>query len=290
MLRKRDASGQRDLRWPEAPEPLPRPVYDNHTHMDFEDGTEVLEPSSSLRLANQVGVQNVIQVGTDVTTSRWGVELAEADHRVLAAIAIHPNTAPDLAENGTLESSLDQIRKLAEHPRVCAIGETGLDYFRTEDDGRPAQLASFEAHIEIAKQFNMAMQIHDRNAHSDVVETLVRVGAPERTVFHCFSGDAELARICNEHGWMMSFAGTVTFKNAPALREALAVADPSLILVETDAPFLTPDPLRGRPNASYLMPHTVRRMAEVRNMDLADMCDLIVSNTERTYGSWNGRE
>lgn len=284
-LRKRNTDG-RDLSRPPTPAPLPVEIYDNHTHLEFEDGVEMLEPTDSLKLAAAVGVRGVVQVGTDLETSRWCVQLAESDPRVLAAVALHPNEAPKLFAQGLLSSQLSEISRLAAHPRVRAVGETGLDYFRTGEDGRESQLESFEAHIEIAKQNSIAMQIHDRDAHGDVVATLKRVGAPERTVFHCFSGDAELAEICNENGWYMSFAGTATFKSAHNLREALATAKPELILVETDAPFLTPEPFRGRPNAPYLLPHTVRALAAHLEQDLESFCEQIAMNTERVYGSW----
>lgn len=287
MIRKRRADSGRNLQWPEPPEPLPVPVYDNHTHMEFEDGIEVLLPERSLTLAERVGVRGVVQVGTDLETSRWGVELAQRDSRVLAAIALHPNEAPRLAEQGLLSEHLSEISRLATQPRVRAIGETGLDFFRTKEDGRQAQLESFEAHIEIAKRNNLALQIHDRDAHDEVVATLLRVGAPERTVFHCFSGDEKLAKICAEHGWYVSFAGTMTFKNAPELRTALTVTPANLVLVETDAPFLTPEPERGRPNAPYLLPHTVRRMAQVLEIDLAQLCQQLADNTVKVYGSWD---
>ena len=277
---------KRDLTRPQPPEPLPVPVYDNHTHLEFEDGVDQLEPLDSLALATSVGVAGVVQVGTDLETSRWSAALAAADPRVLAAVALHPNEAPRLAAKGLLSEHLSEISRLAAQPRVRAVGETGLDFFRTGEDGRDAQIESFEAHIEIAKANGIALQIHDRDAHEAVVETLKRVGAPEGTVFHCFSGDADLAKLCSEHGWYMSFAGTMTFKNAPALREALAVASPDRVLVETDAPFLTPEPLRGRPNAPYLMPHTVRRMAEVLGEPLDEVCARLAANTERVYGSW----
>lgn len=286
-LRKRASSDGRDLRRPPAPEPLPVPVYDNHTHLEFEDGIEVLDPIDSLARAEAVGVRGVVQVGTDLETSRWGAELAASDPRVLAAVALHPNEAPKLFAAGKLSEHLSEISRLAAQPRVRAVGETGLDFFRTGEDGRESQLEAFEAHIEIAKENGVALQIHDRDAHDAVVSTLLRVGAPERTVFHCFSGDIELARICAEHGWYLSFAGTMTFKSAHVLREALGVADPSRVLVETDAPFLTPEPYRGRPNAPYLMPHTVRRMAEVLDEPLDELCTRLAVNTERVYGSWS---
>lgn len=282
-----EGSGKRDLTRPPSPEPLPVALYDNHTHLEFEDGVDQLDPVESLDRAAVVGVRGVVQVGTDLETSRWGAALAESDPRVLAAVALHPNEAPKLFAQGLLSAQLSEISRLASQPRVRAVGETGLDFFRTGEDGREAQIESFEAHIDIAKANGIALQIHDRDAHDAVVATLKRVGAPERTVFHCFSGDAELARICNEHGWYMSFSGTATFKNAPALREALAVAKPELVLVETDAPFLTPEPFRGRPNAPYLMPHTVRRMAETLDTPLDELCARLAANTERVYGSWD---
>jgi TatD DNase family protein len=284
-IRKR-AAGERDLTRPSLPEALPVPVYDNHTHLEFEDGLEVLDPQDSLDRAERVGIAGVVQVGTDLETSRWSAEMAASDPRVLAAVALHPNEAPKLFAQGLLSAHLSEISRLASQPRVRAVGETGLDFFRTGEDGRDAQIESFEAHIDIAKGNGLALQIHDRDAHDAVVSTLTRIGAPERTVFHCFSGDAELAKICNDHGWYMSFSGTSTFKNAQGLRDALAVAKPELVLVETDAPFLTPEPYRGRPNAPYLMPHTVRRMAEVLGEPLDELCARLAANTEKVYGGW----
>jgi TatD DNase family protein len=206
---------------------------------------------------------------------------------VLAAVALHPNEAPVLERAGTLDEQLAEISELAGRPRVRAVGETGLDFFRTGEDGQAAQRRSFEAHIAIAKEHGLALQIHDRDAHRDVVETLLRVGAPERTVFHCFSGDAELASILSEHGWYASFAGTVTFKNAPNLRDALEALPRRLVLIETDSPFLTPVPFRGRPNSSYLLPHTLRAMAAHLGTDVSILAALISSNTEEVYGLWN---
>ena len=280
-------SQTRDLTRPETPEPLPIPVYDNHAHLEFEDGVDQLDPLDSLARAESAGVRGIVQVGTDLETSRWSAQLAASDPRVLAAVALHPNEAPRLFAEGLLSSHLSEIARLAAKPRVRAVGETGLDFYRTGEDGRAAQIESFETHIEIAKANGIALQIHDRDAHDEVVATLLRVGAPERTVFHCFSGDARLARVCNEHGWYMSFSGTSTFKNAPALREALTVARPELVLAETDAPFLTPEPFRGRPNAPYLLPHTVRRMAETLDEPLDDVCARLAVNTERVYGAWD---
>lgn len=288
FIRQRHVTDGRDLAYPPLPETLVVPVYDNHTHLEIADGDDPLDYREQLDRASSVGVRGVVQVGNDVETSRWSAEMAAVEPRMLAAVALHPNDAPDYAERGELDDALAVIDELAGRPRVRAVGETGLDFFRTEEGPRrDAQLRSFEAHIEIAKRHGIALQIHDRDAHAEVVATLKRVGAPERTVFHCFSGDVELARVCADNGWYMSFAGTVTFTNAPALREALRSAPRDLIMVETDAPFLTPTPYRGRPNAPYLIPLTLRAMAETIDTDASTLAAQINSNTELVYGRWD---
>ncbi len=275
------------MNYPPLPEALVVGVYDNHTHLEMSDGDDPLDYREQLDRASSVGVRGVVQVGNDVETSRWSADMAAIEPRMLAAVAIHPNEAPDYDARGELDDALQVIAELATRPRVRAVGETGLDFFRTDESGRHAQYRSFEAHIEIAKQKDLALQIHDRDAHAEVVRILKRVGAPERTVFHCFSGDAELAELCADNGWYMSFAGTVTFKNAEQLREALEVAPRALLLVETDAPFLTPTPYRGRPNAPYLLPHTLRAMAEHLGTDVSMLAAQISSNTELVYGRWD---
>ena len=287
FLRAREAGDSSPRDYPPLPEPLTVPVYDNHTHLEIADGSEPIDYREQLDRASSVGVRGVVQVGTDLATSRWSAEIASHEPRVLAAVAIHPNEAPELLQQGLLAEHLSGIAELATRPRVRAIGETGLDFYRTPDEaGRDAQYRSFEAHIEIARRNDLALQIHDRDAHREVVETLYRVGAPERTVFHCFSGDAEFAKLVADAGWYLSFAGTITFKNAENLREALSVIPRSRILVETDAPYLTPMPHRGRPNASYLIPLTVRALAETRGDDVDELCAAISANGERVFGPW----
>jgi TatD DNase family protein len=288
FIRQRHVTDGRDLAYPPLPEALVVPVYDNHTHLEISDGDNPLDYREHLDRASSVGVRGVVQVGNDVETSRWSAEMAAIEPRMLAAVALHPNDAPDYAERGELDDALAVIAELAARPRVRAVGETGLDFYRTEaGPRREAQFRSFEAHIEIAKQNDLALQIHDRDTHAEVVATLKRVGAPERTVFHCFSGDVELAEICTENGWYMSFAGNVTFKNADNLRAALEAAPRALLLVETDAPFLTPMPYRGRPNAPYLLPHTLRAMADTLGTDASTLAAQIGSNTELVYGRWD---
>ena len=274
-----------DLAYPPLPEALVVPVYDNHTHLEMGIGDDAPGYREQLDRASSVGVKGVVQVGTDLESSRWSAEMAAREPRMLAAVAIHPNEAPRLGS--VLDDALAEIDELASRPRVRAVGETGLDFFRTAEDGSAAQFRSFEAHIEIAKKHGLALQIHDRDAHDEVITTLRRVGAPERTVFHCFSGDAEMAKLCADNGWYLSFAGTVTFKNAGNLREALEAIPRSQILIETDAPYLTPTPYRGRPNASYLIPHTLRFMAEFLGTDASLLAAQISSNTELVYGSWD---
>ncbi|MBW1639525.1 TatD family hydrolase [Microbacterium resistens] len=286
-VRERSADGRKDLRYPPAPEPLAVPVYDNHCHLEIEDGDDPLTLAEQLDRAEAVGIAGVVQASGDIESSRWAVAAAEADRRVLAAVAIHPNDAPTYAAHGRLDEALAVIDELAAHPRTRAIGETGLDYFRTGEDGRAAQHTSFEAHIALAKKHRLAMQIHDRDAHDDVLATLSRVGAPERTVFHCFSGDDAMARTCADAGYYLSFAGTVTFKNAQNLRDALRVTPLDRILVETDAPFLAPVPLRGRPNAPYLIPITLRFMAAELGLDPDALAAQVAENTRAVYGAFD---
>lgn len=283
-VRQRE-KGARDVSYPVSPEPLAVPVYDNHCHLEIEDG-EGMSLDEQLLRAGEVGVAGVVQAGGDIDSSRWSAWAAASHPRVLAAVALHPNEAPAYAEQGMLDEAIAVIDELAALPRVRAIGETGLDFFRTEGEGLPAQFESFEAHIALAKKHGIAMQIHDRDAHDAVLETLERVGAPERTVFHCFSGDADMARIAADRGYWLSFAGNITFKNAQNLRDALAVTPRERILVETDAPFLTPTPFRGRPNAPYLVPVTVRFMAEELGLDLDEFCAQVASNTLAVYGAF----
>lgn len=283
-----DESGRsRRLEYPPAPEPLPVPVVDNHTHLNFRDGLVEVGVKDALDAAAAVGVDRAVQVGCDLPSSRFTVQALDADPRLLGAVALHPNDAPRYAARGELEAAYAEIEQLAAHPRVRAIGETGLDYFRSKGEALAVQHDSFRWHIDLAKRLGKTLQIHDRDAHEDVVRLLGEEGAPETVVFHCFSGDEDLARTCNEHGWFMSFAGTLTFKNADNLRRALALAEPDRILVETDSPYLTPHPYRGRPNASYMVPYTVRSMAEVLGADLAELCSRLSANTEQAYGSWN---
>ncbi|MFE5773354.1 TatD family hydrolase [Streptomyces sp. NPDC056485] len=280
---------------PPLPEPLRVAVADSHTHLDMQRGTV----EEGLAKAASVGVTTVVQVGCDVKGSRWAAETAAQYDNVHAAVALHPNEAPRIvlgdpdgwsrqgARPGGGEAALDEalaeIEELARLAHVKAVGETGLDFFRTGPEGMAAQERSFRAHIEIAKRQGKALVIHDRDAHADVLRILREEGAPERTVFHCYSGDAEMARECAAAGYYMSFAGTVTFKNAAPLREALAVAPLELVLVETDAPYLTPAPYRGRPNAPYLVPLTVRAMAAVRGIDEDAMATALAANTARAF-------
>ncbi len=284
MSTRSERAARRAGEFPPPPEPLAVPVFDSHTHLDItveETGTESVD--SLLAAAAKVGVDRVVQVGVDVPSSQWSAALAARDDRVLAAVALHPNDAPRLDD---LDEALRAIEALAAEPRVRGIGETGLDTYRTGDEGRAAQETSFRAHIAIAKRHGKALIIHDRDAHRRVLEVLDAEGAPDTVILHCFSGDADFAAECVRRGYLLSFAGTVTFASAGELRAAAAVTPPEQMLVETDAPFLTPTPYRGRPNASYLIPLTVRALAETTGTDLDELCAAISANGERVLGPW----
>ncbi|CAB4549186.1 MAG: YchF/TatD family DNA exonuclease [Actinobacteria bacterium] len=283
-----DADGTRvKLSYPELPEPLKVGTYDNHTHLEIADGDQPMNYQDHLALANQVGILGAVQVGVTLESSRWSAQVAATEPRLLAAVAIHPNEAARYESQKQLDLDIDGIAELASQERVRAIGETGLDFYRTESEqGKVFQQHSFERHIQIAKDHNLALQIHDRDAHSEVVETLLRVGGPNKVVFHCYSGDIDLAKICAEHGWYTSFAGNITIKRNQHLRDSLKHMPVDKILVETDAPFLTPEPLRGRPNAPYLVPITVRFMAVELGMDADELSGQLAKNTVAVYGSW----
>jgi TatD DNase family protein len=268
------------------------PVPDSHTHLEMvlaeanaaSDGRGAAQSVEGLiAAAKAVGIDRLVQVGTDVETSRWSVDVAGRHPEVVATVAIHPNEAPRLAN---LDDALRVIEGLAADERVRGVGETGLDSYRTGEDGRAAQEASFRAHIALAKQHGKALVIHDRDAHADVLRVLDEEGAPDRVVMHCFSGDVQFARECARRGYVLSFAGTVTFANAAALRNAAAVTPRDQVLVETDAPFLTPMPYRGRPNAPYLVPLTVRALAHAMTTDLDPLCADISATAERIFGKW----
>jgi TatD DNase family protein len=275
---------RRERERPPLPEPLPHPVVDNHCHLDIADG-DWLETGEAIARATEVGVRRIVQIGCDLPGAAWAVDVAQEYDALVAGVALHPNEAPRLAAEGRLDEALAEIERLAgAHDKVRAVGETGLDHYRTGPEGRAAQVESFARHIDLAKRLGKTLVIHDRDAHDDVLDVIDAEGAPERWVMHCFSGNPRFAQACLDRGAFLSFAGTVTFKNAQPLRDALAVTPLDRVLVETDAPFLTPTPWRGRPNASYLVPVTVRAMAETRGEDLADLCRAIDANTETAFG------
>ncbi len=268
---------------PPAPEPLPAPVADSHCHLDIADG-DWLATADAIASAAAVNVTRIVQIGCDLPGARWAVQAAREHPELVAGVALHPNEAPRLAAAGELDAAWDEIAALAADPVVRAVGETGMDRFRTGEDGIAAQEESFRRHIELAKRLDKTLVIHDRDAHDDIVRILDDEGAPGRWVMHCFSGDVDFARACLERGAYLSFSGTVTFRNAAELRNALVVVPPERLLVETDAPFLTPVPWRGRPNASYLIPHTMRAMAQVRGDDLAELCASVAHATDAAFG------
>lgn len=272
---------------PTPPQPLPSPVVDNHTHLDISrDGGAPPDVRAVIDEAVAVGVDRMVQVGCDLAGARFTERVIDAHPELLGGVALHPNEAPKLHAAGELDVAYAEIERIAAHPRVRVVGESGLDYFRTGPDGVAVQQESFRWHIELAKRLDKALQIHDRDAHEDVMRILDEQGAPEKTVLHCFSGDVAMARECVERSYYVSVAGVVTFKNARELRAALAQVPLEQLLVETDAPYLTPSPHRGATNAPYLVPLTVRALAEVKNVDVPTLCAALSENSERVYGPW----
>lgn len=304
MARKRERG------FPAEPAPLPVPVADNHTHLDaiagvLPEGEPVPSTAEHLARAAAAGVDRAVQVGCDLPGIDWTVRLlAEAHPGVLAAVAIHPNEAvlhagvrevgpdglePDPAPHHAvpLDDALARVADVARaHDRVRAIGETGMDLFRTGPQGEAVQREAFRAHVALAKELGLALQIHDRDAHAQVIDVLLADGAPERTVFHCYSGDEKMAALAAEHGWFLSFAGPVTYPKNDHLRAALRAVPLELVLVETDAPYLPPHPYRGQPNAPYVAAHTVRAMADVVERPLDEVCRALSATSERVYGPW----
>lgn len=289
MSRSRAARANRSGERPPAPEPLPGEAVDSHCHLDIvadslaEDGFPAGSADDELAAAAAVGITRVVEVGVDVESSRWAADLAARRDDVLAMVALHPNAA---GTGAATPEALAEIEELAARPRVRGIGETGLDRFRTGPEGWAIQEESFRAHIEIAKRQGIALMIHTRDAYPEMLRVLADVGAPERTVLHCYSADEETARRCLDLGLVLSFSGTVTFGNAKDVAAAARITPVEALLVETDAPFLTPMPYRGRPNAPYLTPLTIRHLAELTGRDLAQLCAGLTATAERVFGPW----
>ena len=279
----------RDIDRPLAPlpDPLPIPAIDSHAHLEIITNTSPDDPAIKKVIdeSASVGINRIVQVGYSAEQSEWSLALARLyKGKILATVALHPNEAPVVAD---LEADLSIIDRLADHEEVRGIGETGLDFFRTPEELRERQSYSFRRHIDIAKRKKKALVIHDRDAHRAVLDHLSEEGAPERTIFHCYSGDVEMAKECVSKGYYLSFAGTLTFKNAPHLREALLQVPRDLLLAETDSPFLTPDPYRGYLNTPAQTARTIRFMAELRGDDLEELIQDLNRNAEHCFGSFN---
>lgn len=288
---------------PPAPEPLPLPVVDNHAHFEHaRAGESPWDVGEALEAAAAVNVTRAVQIGCELDSARSTVGLVERHASLLGGVALHPTEASKIVSEAVtaaggaatagreaFDQAFREIEALAAHPRIRVVGETGLDHHWVPAEdvlGRSAQEDSFRRHIDLAKRLGRVLQIHDRDAHADVLRILHSEGAPERTVFHCFSGDAQMARHCADQGWYVSFAGTLTFRNAQELRDAVRVVPPELLLVETDAPYLAPAPHRGKVNASYLVPWTVRCMAELLGRDVEGLCAVLDATSEALYGPW----
>jgi TatD DNase family protein len=274
--------------YPPLPEKLTTTTVDAHCHLDIEDEDIFMSVEDSLAKAKAVGITGIVQVGVDVSSSKWAVKTAKEFSQIHATVALHPNEAPVIAlEKGesALDEAIAEIAELAKEDVVRAIGETGVDFFRTSQEGRAFQEKSFRAHIQIANKLNKPVMVHDRDAHLDALRILDEEKA-QQVIFHCFSGDKEFAQELVKRGWYLSFAGTCTFKNAQSLRDALQVTPLENVLVETDAPFLTPMPYRGYPNSSYMIPLTLATMAQEMNVDINTVADATRTNAEKLFGKF----
>ena len=267
---------------PPPPEPL-APLIDAHTHLDACGASDAADVSAILDRAAAVGVTAVVTIADDLASARWAAQAADWDDRVYAAVALHPTRANALDADARAE-----LERLAEHPRVVAIGETGVDLYwpgRLDGCADPAeQREAFAWHIDLAKRTGKPLMIHNRDADAAVLDVLRAEGAPETVIFHCFSSGPEMARTCVDAGWLLSLSGTVSFRNARDVREAAVHIPNDLLLVETDAPFLTPHPYRGAPNESYCLPYTVRALAEVVDRPAEVLAFETSQNAARAYG------
>jgi len=253
---------------------MPVPYIDTHCHLDHHFDLSAAEQVSRARDA---GVTTMITVGTDMASSLQALETARRFDGVHAAVGIHPNDAMEATPR-----VLEVIEGLAADPACVAVGETGLDYYR--DHTTPAQQdASFRAHIDIAKRTDRTLVIHCRDAWAEVLQVLDEEGPPDRVVLHCFSGDVGVVEICSDRGYFASFAGNVTFNNAGALREAAAAVPRHLLLTETDSPYLTPHPHRGRANDPSYVALTLRTLSELHGLAEQELADVIVANAARAF-------
>ncbi|MGH3813088.1 MAG: TatD family hydrolase [Pseudonocardiaceae bacterium] len=268
---------------PPAPPALPSTVVDAHTHLDACGATDPVGVRAALDRAAAVGVAAVVTVADDMAAARWVVQASSWDDRVFAAVALHPTRTATMTDADRAE-----LERLVRQPRVVAVGETGLDYYWTRVDPAcsppEAQRDAYRWHIDLAKRIGKPLMIHDRDAHRDVLTVLEQEGPPETVIFHCFSGDAAMARACVDAGYVLSFSGTVTFRNARALREAAVLVPDGQLLVETDAPFLTPHPHRGMPNEPVNLPYTVADLAVLRGQDVAELAASSSVTAERVFG------
>ena len=274
--------------YPPLPEKLTTTTVDAHCHLDIEDEDIFMSVEDSLAKAKAVGITGIVQVGVDIPSSKWAIKTAQEFSQIHATVALHPNEAPVIAlEKGesALDEAIAEIAELAKEDVVKAIGETGVDFYRTSEEGREFQEKSFRAHIKIANKLNKPVMVHDRDAHLDALRILDDEKA-QQVIFHCYSGDKEFAQELVKRGWYLSFAGTCTFKNAQNLREALQVTPLENVLVETDAPFLTPMPYRGYPNSSYMIPLTLATMANEMNVDINTVADATRTNAEKLFGKF----
>jgi TatD DNase family protein len=249
-------------------------LVDTHCHL------HLLDASADEVVAQAVadGVGHLVDVGVDLASSRQAAANAARLPRVSATAGVHPHDAATVDA-----AALAGLRRLLADGRVVGVGETGLDYYR-DNSPRPAQRAAFAAHVGLARELDKALVVHCRDALPDVLAVLDGEGAPPRVVFHCFAGDERAAARVVEAGWYVSFAGTVTFRNAPGLRAACAAVPLERMVLETDSPFLSPHPYRGRPNRPGRVAVTAQTVAEVHGVPVERVAEATTATAARAFG------
>jgi TatD DNase family protein len=253
---------------------IDRMFVDTHAHLQWasfdDDRNDVLERAKAKR------VTRIVNIGFDIAASLKGIELAENYKGLYATVGVHPHNA-----NMLNEKTLDKLRELAKKPKVVAIGEIGLDYYRNLSP-KEVQKKAFETQLAVAQELNLPVVIHDREAHNDILQALLRFKGKIKGLMHCFSGSKEMAKQCIDLGFRISFNGTVTYPKNNELREIAKWIELKNMLLETDCPWLTPQKVRGKRNEPGFLPMIAQEIASLKGLSMDDLAENTTRNAEET--------